>query len=210
MRAARVAQGARGRLDGPLDELVRRAQRRDAGAFAALVRRYERAALAVALGGTGDGDAAGDVVQDAFVRAWQRLCDLREPERFGPWLVGIIRNLAADHRRRNARRRSESLTDGTMLPSACDPADEALRQETRTSVAAALDELDEVSRSAVVLRYYDGMSSREIGRLLDLSPAAVDMRLMRAREQLRTRLRGDVFANDEDCPEAAQGAREQA
>lgn len=196
-------------MDGPLDELVRRAQRRDAGAFAVLVRRYERAALSVALAGTGDGDAAGDVAQDAFVRAWERLGDLREPERFGPWLVGIIRNLAADHRRRGARRHSEALTDDTPPPAASDPADEASRTEVRRSVAAALDELDAVSRSAVVLRYYDGMSSREIGRLLELSPAAVDMRLMRAREQLRSRLRAEVLGDEEGCPEAAHGAREQ-
>jgi RNA polymerase sigma-70 factor, ECF subfamily len=198
-------------LDRPQDELVRRAQGRDAGAFAVLVRRYERVALSVALAGTGDGDSAGDVVQDAFVRAWERLSDLREPERFGPWLVGIIRNLVADHRRRTARRRSETLPDGAALPSACDPADDASRQEVRSSVAAALEELDEVSRSAVVLRYYEGMPSREIGRLLELSPAAVDMRLMRAREQLRTRLRSGVLGEEEeDCPEATQGAREQA
>jgi RNA polymerase sigma factor (sigma-70 family) len=197
-------------LDGPQqqDELVRRAQRRDAEAFAALVRQFERAALAVGLAGTGDGDAAGDVVQDAFVRAWERLADLREPRRFGPWLVGIVRNLAADHRRRAARRHSEPLGDGPTLGPTCDPADEASRREVRLSVVAALDELDEVSRSAVVLRYYDGMSSREIGHLLELSPAAVDMRLMRARDQLRERLQRDVMTDDEqaECPETAQGA----
>ena len=51
-----------------------------------------------------------------------------------------------------------------------------------------LDTLDEVSRSAVVLRYYDGLSSKQIGELLDLAPAAIDMRLTRARRVLRDRL----------------------
>ena len=193
-------------MDGSVDELVRRAQRRDADAFAELIRRYERAALAVALSACGSGDAAGDVVQDAFVRAWERLRDLREPARFGPWLVGIIRHLAADDLRRRVRRKSEPLSEGQLPRADCDPADEASRQEVRQSVTAAIGDLDEVSRSVVVLRYYDGMSSREIGHLLDLSPAAVDMRLMRARDALRTRLRGDLLFGGKGCPEATQGA----
>jgi RNA polymerase sigma-70 factor (ECF subfamily) len=62
------------------------------------------------------------------------------------------------------------------------------RRERHDMIAAALDTLDEVSRSAVVLRYYDGLSSKQIGELLDLAPAAVDMRLTRARRVLRDRL----------------------
>jgi RNA polymerase sigma factor (sigma-70 family) len=52
--------------------------------------------------------------------------------------------------------------------------------------------LDETTRSAMVLRYYDGQSSREIGELLGLSPAAVDMRLMRGRQALKERLALEV------------------
>jgi RNA polymerase sigma-70 factor (ECF subfamily) len=62
------------------------------------------------------------------------------------------------------------------------------RRELGERVAAALRDLDETTRTAVVLRYYENLSSREIGELIGLSPAAVDMRLMRGRAALKEKL----------------------
>lgn len=169
-------------------ELVRRARDGDAAAFAGLIRAFERVALAVAFSVTGDATAAGDVVQDAFVRAWRRLADLKEPEKFGPWLCGITRNLAIDAgRARGNRRATQDLPADGADPGA-GPLEALGRREEAHRVSAALGCLDEVSRSAVVLRYYDNLSSKQIGTLLGLAPAAVDMRLMRARRQLRDHL----------------------
>src|SRR4051812_48872256 len=85
-------------------DLVRRAQsgngKRDADAFAELIRRYERSLLSIAYAALGDSDRAGDVAQEAFVKAWEKLDTLQDPSRFGPWLCGIARNLATDIRRR--------------------------------------------------------------------------------------------------------------
>jgi RNA polymerase sigma factor (sigma-70 family) len=69
-----------------------------------------------------------------------------------------------------------------------EPGDELHRRETGERVWAALDALDETTRSAVVLRYYEDLSSREIAELLGLSAAAVDMRLMRGRQALKEQL----------------------
>jgi RNA polymerase sigma factor (sigma-70 family) len=114
-------------------------------------------------------------------------------------LCGIVRNLAIDQLRRS---RNEPRP-GSETPAvrevqydarhpgqdySPDPAEELSRRERHETIAAALDSLDEISRSAVVLRYYDGLSSKQIGDLLDLAPAAVDMRLTRARRVLRDRL----------------------
>jgi RNA polymerase sigma factor (sigma-70 family) len=179
-------------------QLVIRSRRGDASAFAELVGAYERVALAVAYSVTSDAGGAGDVVQDAFLRAWQRVGDLKEPEKFGGWLCGIVRNLAIDAARARAVRSAvhghgnhagfggphdasgefATATDG-------DPLQELDRRDRRDRVARALERLDEVSRSALVLRYYDNLSSKQIGELLSLAPTAVDMRLMRARRQLR-------------------------
>lgn len=183
--------------------LVRRAQTKDPSAFTDLIRRFERTALSVAYAVLGDGDRAGEVVQEAFVRTWERLTDLNDPDRFGPWLCGVVRNLATDVRRRQ-RLAPKSETDlvatrtgpsddeaGGMIaadPLAVDPLDALTRREQVRLVAEALGVLDEQTRTAVVMRYYEDLSSKEIGRLLDLSPAAVDMRLSRARQQLRQRL----------------------
>jgi RNA polymerase sigma factor (sigma-70 family) len=173
---------------------VERARRKDADAFAALIRIYERVALSVGFGVLGDASAAGDVAQEAFIRAWERLSDLREPERFGTWLCGIVRNLAIDALRR--RKPTEQLGCGQPLALAprwmSDPVDEVGRRESNDRLAEAIASLDEMSRTVVVMRYYDDLSSKQIGELLDVSPAAVDMRLSRARKQLRTLLEGEA------------------
>ena len=182
---------------GELVELVQQSQQRDPAAFTRLIRRYERLALSVAfsaLGGApGDGERAGDVVQEAFVRVWERLGDLKEPASFGPWLCGIVRNLAIDALRRSRLRPvADPENVDPFQRVAPDPHDELDLQEQRRLVAEALQELDETSRPVVVMRYYEGLSSKEIGEALGIAPAAVDMRLSRARQQLRKKLEGRV------------------
>jgi RNA polymerase sigma factor (sigma-70 family) len=181
-------------MEAPGKGLVERARRKDAEAFAALIRSYERVALSVAYGVLCDAATASDAVQDGFIRAWQRLADLREPDRFGTWLCGIVRNVAVDYLRR--RKPAESLE--TSRPPAeeerwtHDPMDDAGRREQNARIAAAIGSLDEVSRPVVVLRYYENLSSKQIAELLETSPAAVDMRLSRARKQLRALLEREL------------------
>jgi RNA polymerase sigma-70 factor (ECF subfamily) len=170
---------------GELAELVSRARsRRDANSFATVIRRCERMALAVAYAHLGDASRAADAVQEALLKAWQKLGGLEDPARFRAWLCHIVRNVAVDLRRQfkpteDIASRDESALAGGPTSDDLDSA------ERRERVAAALSTLDDVSRSVVVLRYYEDLSSREIGELLGLSAAAVDMRLTRARQQLR-------------------------
>jgi len=170
-------------------DLVIRARRGDGSAFAELIHRHERMALGVAYGVLHDAQLAGDVVQEAFLKAWRRLDDLSQAGSFPSWLCGIVRNLCLDHRR---RRRVEVCgieeawgeADGRSK----EPGEAMGRREQSDRIAAALATLDELTRSAVVLRYYENLSSRAIGELLGLSAAAVDMRLMRGRQTLKEKL----------------------
>ena len=170
-------------------DLVLQARGGDTTAFAELIRRYERTALSVAYGCVGDASTAGDVAQEAFLRAWRRLGELKEPDRFGAWLTRIVRNLAADHIRRRPFQQVENMEvlEG-IEPSRSDPTADLDRAEMKHRIDQALHSLDETTRSAVVLRYYDGLPSKRIGELLGLSPAAVDMRLSRGRAELREKL----------------------
>lgn len=172
----------------PSQRLVQRAQDGDASAFGELISLHERAALSVAYAATGDAASAGDVTQDAFLRAWERLSDLRDTSRFGPWLCRIVRNLATDAARRRPPTATVPLDEGAAATATGDPGDRWARGELRCDVERALATLDELTRSAVVLRYFDGMPSRAIAERLDLTPAAVDMRLSRARTLLREQL----------------------
>jgi RNA polymerase sigma-70 factor (ECF subfamily) len=167
-------------------ELVARARHHDADAFAILIERYEQAALAVAYAVLRDADRAGDAVQEAFLRAWSELHRLQEAAKFGGWLMQIVRNAALDVRRK------QKPTVAVFPDMAAETASPQMRGEIRerdAQVKAALDGLDEMTRTAVILRYYDGRSAKEIAELLDLSPAAVDMRLSRGRGQLRELLK---------------------
>ena len=152
-------------------------------AFTALVNRFERTALAVAYGCCGDSTLAGDVTQESFLRAWQRLDELEDEHKFGAWLCGIVRNLAIDAKRRGPKR-TEWIEDGSSIATA-PPADSLQRIEEEDRIAQAQRQLDDQSRAVVVLRYYENLNSAAIAELLGSTATAVDMRLSRARRTLR-------------------------
>jgi RNA polymerase sigma-70 factor (ECF subfamily) len=174
-------------VDDTVAKLVRRAGQGDAGAFEQIIERFERTTLSVSYAIVGSADVADDIVQESFVRAWERMDELASPERFAGWFLEIVRNLSLDHRRRRGVERAGAARVRPPGPVG-DPPGEACRHEDEDRVARALGELDDESRQIVVLRYYDGLSSREIGECVSLSPAAVDMRLSRARAKLREML----------------------
>lgn len=172
-----------------VEELVALARGGDAEAFAELIGRYERSALAVAYGVLSDAHRAGDAAQEGFLKAWQELPRLLEAGKFGGWLLQIVRNAALDMRRRKQGRAGVEFPEVAAQGPAVGAGLE--EEETARRVSAALATLDEVTRTMVTLRYYEGMSSKEIGEALDVSPASVDMRLSRARGQLKELL-GEV------------------
>jgi RNA polymerase sigma-70 factor (ECF subfamily) len=172
-------------------ELVRSARgadatkRGNAEAFAALIDRFERSALGVAYAILRNADRAGDAVQEAFLKAWQELPGLKEEAKFASWLMQIVRHAAIDLQRRTR----PTVAEFPDLACEGGPVSEAEAADRSRRVKAALEELDETTRQIVMLRYYEGFGSKEIAELLgDMSPAAVDMRLSRARGVLRERL----------------------
>jgi len=177
-------------MNASVEQLVERARQNDAGAFAALVGEYERIARSVAFGVLGDAAAANDVTQDGFIRAWDRLDNLRESSRFGTWLCGIVRNLAVDHLRRRKRTLALHHAERAADPERWthDPLDEICRRESSALVAGAVADLDDIARRAVTMRYYDELPSKQIAHELGISADAVDMRLIRARKRLRAML----------------------
>ena len=190
--------------DNAVETLVARARTGDTAAFAALIGRFERTALAVAYAKLGDAAAAGDVVQEAFLKAWQNLASLANAASFPGWLAQIVRNLAMDQHR---RRRETSALDsaGEVAANGPEPSAELAGQETARAVNAALRQLDATTREIVVLRYFDNLASREIAARVGLSPAAVDMRLSRARQELRSFLDPLGIAGDDTASPANRG-----
>jgi RNA polymerase sigma-70 factor (ECF subfamily) len=130
-------------------ELVRQARRGDRRAFGELVGRYRDMVYGVAYHYLGNVDDAQDAAQEAFVQAYGRLGQLREPEKFAPWLRRLVQNLSVDHRRRRDR--------PVVVDTPC--ADRPLeRLTTRLAVREALGRLSETVRLTVTLCYLGGYS----------------------------------------------------
>jgi RNA polymerase sigma factor (sigma-70 family) len=170
-------------------ELANRARGGDASAYAQLIRRHERSMLGLAYACTGCAETAADVTQDAFFRCWQRIEELREADRFVPWVATTVRNLSSNAMRSPARR-MRLVGDELLDASSARPNEDPTAQGDRAArISAAIAKLDPTSAAVVTLRYFEELSSKQIGEMLDLSPAAVDMRLSRARAQLRDELK---------------------
>ncbi|HEU4419754.1 MAG TPA: sigma-70 family RNA polymerase sigma factor, partial [Planctomycetota bacterium] len=130
-------------------------------------------------------DEADDVVQQAFLQALQhRPAGLLQPR---SWLVRIVRNLAADQRRRSARRSTRHLAAARrdLVPSSSELLES---EERRRALVAAVDRLPVDLRTVVLLRYYDGLPPRRIAAELGLPVKIVWNRLHAAMQMLRSRL----------------------
>lgn len=164
--------------------LVGRALAGDERAFETLVRRYTRPAYAVALGIMKEPADAEDVIQDAFVRALERLEDC-DPEKFGPWFLRVVRNRAHSVRRYLGVREAAPLDAVPTATAEPSPHRQTERSELRRNLLAAMAELTEVQRQVVLLHDLEGWKHREIGELLDVPEGTVRAHLFHARRALR-------------------------
>ncbi len=130
-----------------------------------------------------DAAAAEDLVQETWIAALRRPPDPDRPAR--PWLAGVIRKLALLRGRRESRQVASAWPSAEAAPSA---EESAAQVELERTVAGAVLALDEPFRSAILLRYYRGLSSVEIGRELGVPDATVRTRIKRGLERLRVRL----------------------
>ena len=171
----------------PDADLVALCLRGDPDAFDVLVRRYYRSAFAVALGVLGNRQDAEDVVQDAFVKAIDRLEDCREPSKFVQWLMMIVRNRALSHRTyRKIRETSELLPE--IAEADDSPYVDATRSELADTLQAALATLSETQREIVLLHDMDGWTHKDISERLEISEVRSRQHLFVARKLLRERL----------------------
>lgn len=169
-------------------ELVRRARGGDEAAFGRLVERYQRPAYAVALSVTGRHEDAEDAAQEAFLVALDRLEECRSPERFGGWLMTIVRNRAKNLVRREALRETDEVPPGarSKIPT---PDRVAETAELRALLREALMGLPQMQRQIVLLHDLEGWKHREIADRLDLPCGTVRSHLHFARKALRSALR---------------------
>jgi RNA polymerase sigma-70 factor, ECF subfamily len=170
-------------------ELVRRARRGEEVAFGLLVERYQRPAYAVALSVTGRHEDAQDAAQESFLVALDRLEECRSPEKFGGWLMTIVRNRSKNLVRRESLREMDEVPPGarSRIPT---PERATETSELRSLLREALLDLPEVQREIVLLHDLEGWKHREIAERLDLPCGTVRSHLHFARKALRDSLQG--------------------
>jgi RNA polymerase sigma-70 factor (ECF subfamily) len=168
--------------EAPDAHLVTRVLNGDDAAYATLVRRHQDLLYRHARGMGLDHDTSLDLVQDAFVRAYERLEDCREGANYRAWLFRICRNLCLDELR-NVRRLSVPMSHIENADDLESP--HVVGDETTLTLRAALDRLPNALREAFLLKHDAGYTYEEVAEITEASPSAVKMRVHRAREALR-------------------------
>lgn len=165
-------------------ELAALAHAGDREAFGELVTRYGAQARRLARTILDDPDDADDAAQDGFLAAWRHLGRFDPARPFGPWLLRIVANAAADRRRRRRVRRTEELSPVTASRTP-GPAADADRRALREAFTEALRDLPERQRTAVVLFDLEGYSHAEIADILGVPEGTVRSDVFHARRALR-------------------------
>jgi RNA polymerase sigma-70 factor (ECF subfamily) len=168
-------------VDGEEDaDLVARCLRGEVEAFEPLVLRYQRVLFNVAWRMLGDREDARDVVQGAFVKAWEKLGTFDPRYRFFSWIYRIVVNESLNARGR--RPPLDPLLTDVAAPGG--PEDELRSRERMDGLQAALLCLAESDRQVIVLRHFAELSYAQIGETLGLAEKTVKSRLHEARQRL--------------------------
>jgi RNA polymerase sigma-70 factor (ECF subfamily) len=162
--------------------LVARAQRGDHQAFEALVRQHQNSVVNVARRIVGDSEAAQDVAQEAFIKAYRQLHRFRGDAAFATWLYSITVNEARAHLRSQKRRQARWEKERDLA---------AAETQVRTPdhqaepLLALMQELPEKQRAALALFYLEELSLNEIAQASGAPTGTVKAWLSRGRERLR-------------------------
>lgn len=175
----------------------------DASAFDSLITRYSSDIYRLLVRLTEDAEEAADLTQETFLNAFKSVSGFRGDSSLKTWLFRIAVNLSRNrHRWWNRRRRSStmSLEDGlgssglkledVLADEGLDPEQAAAQRETILKLRAAIKDLPEAYREAIVLCDIEGLSYDEIAKTLDVNLGTVKSRIARGRDELRRKLCG--------------------
>ena len=174
-------------------ELVERTQRGDAAAYDTLVRRHLARATAIARRLLGNVEDAEDLVQEAFVRALDRISTFDATRAFAPWFYRLLINAGLNARKARALRAAEP-EQREFASRGASPLEMTERQEIRERFAAALRALPSRRRLVVSRFEVDGLSTAEIAEALGITRETVRWHHHQARQSLRKAL-APLWAN---------------
>ena len=150
-----------------------------------MVRQYEKDLLRLCCLYLRDWNAAEDVVQETFLKAFRHLDSFREESSEKTWLITIALNGCRDYRRSAWFRYIDSRVSLNDLPVSSEPPD-----SEHVELTLAIMKLKPKYMEAVLLYFYEGYSMKEIGEMLNITEAAVSDRIRKAKQKLKQELEG--------------------
>ena len=181
--------------------VVQRARAGDGDAFGSLVEQHADRIYRLTLRMAGP-DAAEDLAQQTFLKAWRGLNGFTGGADFGTWLYRIAINICMDHLRRTVRERHVPLADNQLLPADSDLAESVVngleRAEQRAALAWALARLPAEDRLLLYLRIAEEQPYEAIAALLTTNVRTVGTRLYRARARLQRLTRSYLEERNHD------------
>ncbi|MHC4777863.1 MAG: RNA polymerase sigma factor [Planctomycetota bacterium] len=173
-------------MPGEEGALAEKAKKGDHGAFADLVEMHHQRIYALCCSLVGDHHAAQDTAQETFLRAMKGIGGLKDPAKFGKWLVGIAYKVSLSHHRKE--KRSATFFHPGYPDNVAFLVKEGPDDAFRDRVIKASNSLEDEARSLLALKYLEGLSYAEIGEIMGIEPKTVKSRLFTARQQLRNKL----------------------
>ena len=178
--------------------LVERVQRGDKKAFDLLVLKYQHKVANLISRYVRDQAEVLDVTQEAFIKAYRALSNFRGDSAFYTWLYRIAINTAKNYLAAQSRRppgddieadTAEQMDLGGRLKETGTPERMALQREIAQTIQAALDDLPDDLRTAIMLRELEGLTYEEIAQAMDCPIGTVRSRIFRAREAIDVKLK---------------------
>jgi RNA polymerase sigma-70 factor, ECF subfamily len=165
-------------------------------AYGALVARHSQRVFRVAFRITGDEAEADEVVQETFLRGYQKLESFKSNADFGTWIYRIAVNCALDQADKRKRDRAHRIAEESdpdegsvqVADGAAGPERLLLSREIHARHVVAMQSLSAVERTAFVLRHLEDRSTEEIAAILAIAPNAAKQSVFRAVQKLRQRL----------------------
>ena len=192
-------------LRDPDVQLMMRARDGDDASFSELVSRYQDRLVSLLTNMVGNAENAEDLAQDVFLRIYKARNGYEPNAKFSTWLFAIAHNVACNSKRSKVRRKEVQLqtAESGVAPTAMQedavpeksglmPTRLFAKKELQDRVQAAMANLNERQRMAVLLHKFEGMSYADIGAALEMTPQAVKSLLSRARDNLREQLEAYV------------------
>ena len=188
------------------EQLVRRAQQGDNGAFEELLLLHQKKVYNLCLRMSANQDDALDLSQEAFIKAWRSIGQYQFEASFSTWLFRLTSNVCIDFLRRKKRRQETSLTENyddsdegeefSLPDTAPLPEEQAITNETKIELAQAMERLGPEHREILQLRVVENLPYEQIAEILDIRVGTVKSRLARARLSLRKILKAGNYFSD--------------